>query len=96
MNPGGYGGETELIREQTKYARRQKIGGLKRWVATFFGLNLVPAFDPAENLADREAERDAVLARLRATVRAGDTRAQHQAYIAARAATDAALRAVVR
>jgi hypothetical protein len=51
---------------------------------------------PAQDcVADREAEREAVIARLRATVRRGDTRALHDAYIAAKLATNAALRAEV-
>lgn len=67
------------------------------WFSRLFGRNAAPAYTAAQDcIADREAERAAVLERLRATVRRGDTRAQHDAYTAAKLATIAALRAEVR
>lgn len=51
--------------------------------------------DPAQQVADREAERKAFIAKYNLAVDAGDTRQQHATWPAAYAATNASLRASV-
>lgn len=73
MNPEGYGGESELLREQTKYAWSQKIGGLTGWVATLFQRNQA---SPAENIA---SERASYVAAYQAAKARRDTRGMRAA-----------------